>query len=891
MTAAERRRRFTASRGFPLDPFQHQALDAIDAGHSVLVAAPTGSGKTVVGEYAIEIALDEGGRTFYTTPIKALSNQKYNDLVARHGRENVGLLTGDNAINGGAPVVVMTTEVLRNMIYAGSGALDELHWVVLDEVHYLQDEYRGPVWEEVIIHAPAEVRLVCLSATVSNAAELAEWITTVRGPTDVVIETDRPVELVNHYLVGDRQSDRLHLLDTLPGGRANPEGHRFDVETGRGPRGSGPRRRRWYTPRRVEIVELLAERNLLPAITFIFSRAACDDAVKACLDSGMRLTTAPERDRIREIVDAHLGDMQPDDLAVLGYDRWLAGLEAGVAAHHAGMVPPFKEAVEAIFVEGLVKAVFATETLALGINMPARTVVIEKLTKFGGERHDVLTPGQYTQLTGRAGRRGIDRIGHAIVLWSPFVSFEEVAALAASRSFELTSAFRPTYNMAANLVRRYDADDALRMLESSFAQFRADRVVVRLGRRIAQREQAREAAVAEARCDLGDVAEYAELLRRDRSSETATTAPREIGQALATLHPGDIIDVERGSAAGAAVVVSISERKGGAVKLRALGAPRHLVSLGIGDFSSPPQVLGRVELPKPFAPNNRNFLGEVRRRLRSAEVAPAARRRGARTRSRDRLLGHPVEGCPDLDRHLKAQRQLERIERELGDLDRQRRRRTASLGVHFERLLGVLEDWGHLEGWKLTDAGELLARIYHESDFLVSESLRQGLLDDLDPPTLAGVVASFTYEHRSAQPPPDPWFPPGPMQERIVAIEAIARAINRDETANRLPLTRMPDPGFSALAHAWASGDHLDDVLSEETLSGGDFVRNVKQLIDLLRQLGTIAPVPATATAARRASDALLRGVVVASSAVGTSPDDDEPVDELEEPDEVADES
>ncbi|QGG95284.1 DEAD/DEAH box helicase [Actinomarinicola tropica] len=887
MTARDRRRHFESQVGFPLDPFQVQALDAVDAGRSVLVAAPTGSGKTVVGEYAVDVALDEGRRVFYTTPIKALSNQKYNDLVARLGADRVGLLTGDNSINGSAPVVVMTTEVLRNMIYARSSALDLLRWVVLDEVHYLQDEYRGPVWEEVIIHAPADVRLVCLSATVSNAPELAEWIETVRGPTDVVVETTRPVELVNHFLVGDRQSDRMHMIDMLPGGRPNPEGRRFDADLGRGPRGSkGRGRRRWYTPRRVEVIEMLAERNLLPAITFIFSRAACDDAVKAVLDSGMRLTTAEERERIREIVDEHLASMDDADLALLGYDRWLAGLEAGVAAHHAGMVPPFKEAVEAIFVEGLAKAIFATETLALGINMPARSVVIEKLTKFGGERHEMLTPGQYTQLTGRAGRRGIDRIGHAIVLWSPFVTFDEVAGLASSRSFELTSAFRPTYNMAANLVRRYDADQAVELLEQSFAQFRADRHVVRLGRRIEQRREALADAAATATCELGDVGEYRELQRQAQSVRSGPDGG-ERARALAALRPGEVIDVERGSAAGPAVVISVSERRGGAVKVRALGGPRHVLSLGPDDVSGFPQVLGRIELPTPFAPNNRAFLTEVRRRLRDADLAPAARRRNRR-RGGERI-GHPVEGCPDLEVHLRAQRQVERLERELRDLERVRRSRTASLSATFERILELLEDWDHLAGWELTEAGQVLARIYHESDLLVAESIRQGELDGLDPPTLAGVVATFTYEHRSAQPPPEPWFPPGPMAERIDRIDAIARSLNRDEMASGLPLTRRPDPGFSALAHAWASGDELDDVLSEETVSGGDFVRNVKQLIDLLRQIGSVAPLASTAAAARAASDALLRGVVVASSAVGTGADDDEPVEDLEEPDPGAD--
>ncbi|MDQ4132376.1 MAG: DEAD/DEAH box helicase, partial [Actinomycetota bacterium] len=477
---------FEASYGFPLDPFQVRALDALDAGRSVLVAAPTGSGKTVVGEYAVAKALAEGGKAFYTTPLKALSNQKFGELTARHGAQRVGLLTGDNSINGDAPVVVMTTEVLRNMIYASSPALRELRTVVLDEVHYLQDPYRGPVWEEVIIHAPPEVVLVCLSATVSNAEEVADWVQTVRGPTTTIIEERRPVELGHLYMVGERDSERLHLLPTFVRGLPNPEAARLDSRStfaggGHGRRNGERRpRSRLHTPRRAEVVERLAEESMLPAIYFIFSRAACDDAVHQCLDAGLRLTTEEERRAIRAIAERKAEILSDDDLAVLEYGRWATALEAGLAAHHAGMVPPFKEAVEAAFAAGLVKVVFATETLALGINMPARSVVIEKLSKFTGERHEFLTPGEYTQLTGRAGRRGIDEVGYAVVLWSPFVPFDQVAALASKRTYPLTSSFRPTYNMAANLVRRYPSDAAHHLLNLSFAQYSVDREVVRL---------------------------------------------------------------------------------------------------------------------------------------------------------------------------------------------------------------------------------------------------------------------------------------------------------------------------------------------------------------------------------------------------------------------------
>src|SRR3954462_1875720 len=546
---------------FPLDDFQLQALDALDAGQSVLVAAPTGSGKTVVAEYAIARALAAGRRAFYTAPIKALSNQKFLDLTRIHGADAVGLLTGDNAINGDAPVVVMTTEVLRNMIYGRSGALRDLGVVILDEVHFLQDTYRGPVWEEVIVHLPHRVRLVCLSATVSNADELADWMTTVRGPTAPVVEHKRPVRLENLYLVGDRSAERLHLLPTLVDGRPNPEASRLDGEAVRGWRGNGRQRgrRKLYTPRRVEVVETLEEARMLPAIYFIFSRAACDDAAKAVLDVGLRLTTGDERDQIREIVDRRLGGIDDRDLAVLGYGRFLAGLEAGVAAHHAGMVPPFKEVVEACFTAGLVKVVFATETLAVGINMPARAVVIEKLSKFSGEHHTFLTPGEYTQLTGRAGRRGIDVVGDAIVLWSPFVPFDQVAALATPGSFVLRSAFRPTYNMAANLVRSYSAEQAHHLLNLSFAQYQADRDVVRLEARLERRQpvlaELRMAAVS----TYGDLDEYRRLTaagqgRGAKERRAGERSDGDVEASLARLRPGDIVSLEPGRHPGRAVV-------------------------------------------------------------------------------------------------------------------------------------------------------------------------------------------------------------------------------------------------------------------------------------------------------------------------------------------------
>ena len=600
------RARFVATAGFDLDTFQIAALDALDAGQSVVVAAPTGSGKTVVGEYAVARALAEGAKAFYTTPLKALSNQKYGELVRRHGAASVGLLTGDNAINGTAPVVVMTTEVLRNMIYASAAALDGLRYVVLDEVHYLQNAYRGPVWEEVIIHAPPAVDLVCLSATVSNAEELADWIRTVRGETAAIIEDRRPVILHDLYLLGDRGSESLLLLPTLVDGRPNAEASALDSKTLRRPGMHGRPRGRLFTPQRTETVELLGDHGMLPAIYFIFSRAACDDAVAQCVREGGRLTSADERRQIRSIAEAHVEALSDEDLRLLDFNAWITGLEAGFASHHAGLVPPFKEAVEEAFAAGLVKVVFATETLSLGINMPARSVVIEKLTKFTGERHEFLTPGEYTQLTGRAGRRGIDDVGFAVVLWSPFVPFDQVAGLVGARSYALTSSFRPTYNMAANLVRRYPPDTAHHLLNLSFAQYRADSDVVRLETQLERTVATLADARAVARCDRGDVEDYRRLLRT--SEESARQRPSmtaEVTAALDRVRPGDVLVVPGGKSGGRVAVLSTTRRRGGDVRLRAITPERRLIALGPRDFPAPPQPVGRVTLPSPFAPDQR----------------------------------------------------------------------------------------------------------------------------------------------------------------------------------------------------------------------------------------------------------------------------------------------
>ena len=862
-----------AHYSFPLDTFQLEALDALDAGRSVLVAAPTGSGKTVVAEYAIAKALAAGKRAFYTAPIKALSNQKFLDLTRLHGAEKVGLLTGDNSINGDAQVVVMTTEVLRNMIYAGSSALDDLAFVVLDEVHFIQDTYRGPVWEEVIIHLPRHVRLVCLSATVSNAVELTDWISTVRGPTTPVVESKRPVRLDNLYMAGDKTSDRLHLMPTIVDGRPNAEASRLDDDANRRWKGSrgkvGGARRVLFTPSRPEVVERLDREGMLPAIYFIFSRNQCEAAAKSCLDSGLRLTDAAGRARIREIVDRRLDGLETADLEVLGYSSFVAALEAGIATHHAGMVPPFKEVVEACFTEGLIKVVFATETLAVGINMPARSVVIEKLTKFTGEHHTFLTPGEYTQLTGRAGRRGIDASGQAIVLWNPFVTFEQVATLASSKTFHLHSAFRPTYNMAANLVRSYDSDQAHHLLDLSFAQYQADREVVRLesrlDRRLTDLTNAREAAES----PYGDIYAYRAATSR---AERRTHRPDDsemISLGIARLKPGDVIYVEKGRYAGKVAVLTTAHRKEG-MRLAALTMRRETLHLGPDDFAEPPKPIGAVHLPVPFSPNGQNFQRAVVHALEKVKTTPRperARTKGAR--GDERVGVFDVESDPDLVDRLRAVVQAERIGRDVEELRERVNGRSKTISRLFDSVLEILGSWRYVDGWALTERGATLVRTFHECDLLVAESLHQGLFDDLDPSALAALVSVITYEHRSPDAPPAPWFPSAAVRKRWQQIRALSEEIAADEERSGLTPHRAPDPTFAAVAYAWAAGEGFAEVVEAEELSGGDFVRNVKQLIDLLRQLALVAPKSSTRRAAQQASDRLFRGVVSASSSVG----------------------
>ncbi|MFJ5810208.1 DEAD/DEAH box helicase [Streptomyces sp. NPDC093093] len=910
---------------FGLDPYQVEACKALEAGKGVLVAAPTGSGKTIVGEFAVHLALRQGRKCFYTTPIKALSNQKYADLVKRYGADKVGLLTGDNSVNSEAPVVVMTTEVLRNMLYAGSQSLRGLGYVVMDEVHYLSDRFRGAVWEEVIIHLPESVTLVSLSATVSNAEEFGDWLDTVRGDTEVIVSEERPVPLWQHVMAGRRVYD-LFEEESDHGGRGstrrevNPDLLRMAREENSRTYNPKDRRRgkmvreadrererrsrsRIWTPSRPEVIGRLDNDDLLPAINFIFSRAGCEAAVQQCLYAGLRLNDEAGRLRVREIVEARTATIPSEDLHVLGYYEWLEGLERGIAAHHAGMLPKFKEVVEELFVRGLVKAVFATETLALGINMPARTVILEKLVKWNGEQHADITPGEYTQLTGRAGRRGIDVEGHAVVLWQRGMDPAALAGLAGTRTYPLRSSFKPSYNMAVNLVQQFGRHRSRELLETSFAQFQADRSVVGISKQVQRNEEGLQGYQEGMTCHLGNFEEYARLRRdlKDRETELAKQgAAQRRAQAagsLEKLKPGDIIHVPTGKFAGLALVLDPGVPAGRSNGHRGheytegprplvLTAERQVKRLAAIDFPVPVEAIDRMRIPKTFNPRSPQSRRDLATALRSkaGHVNPERQRRGRAAAADDReiarlrteLRAHPCHGCDEREDHARWAERYHRLQRDTQQLERRIEGRTNTIARTFDRIHALLTELDYLREDEVTVHGKRLARLYGELDLLASECLREGVWEGLSPAELASCVSALVFESRQADDAVAPKVPGGAAKAALGEMVRIWGRLDALEEEHRINQAegvgqREPDLGFAWAAYQWASDKCLDEVLREAEMPAGDFVRWCKQVIDVLGQIAAAAPSSSdsgstVARNARKAVDALLRGVVAYSS-------------------------
>jgi ATP-dependent RNA helicase HelY len=787
----------------------------------------------------------------------------------------------------------MTTEVLRNMLYVGSDALTGLGYVVMDEVHYLGDRFRGAVWEEVLIHLPDSVRLVSLSATVSNAEEFGDWLVTVRGDTRVIVHEQRPVPLWQHVLVGSRLFDlfqdaeatsatvegsadvnpelRQYLSDRM---RASEVGRRGRVRQ----RGPG-----WRPPHRPDVVARLDREGLLPLITFIFSRLGCDAAVRQCVQAGLWLTDPAERDEITALVEERTAGIPSEDLEVLGYWEWLDGLRRGVAAHHAGLIPAFKETVEELFVRCLVRAVFATETLALGINMPARCVLLERLTKFNGETHADITPGEYTQLTGRAGRRGIDIEGHAVVMWGPDIDLARVAGLAATRTYPLRSSFRPSYNMAVNLVGQMGRSAARALLDASFAQFQADRGVAGLVAQIRRNEKSLDEYATRMSCDRGDFREYMALRQElsEREAAQARAASRErrgaVAASLEALRIGDVIRVPAGRRAGLAIVLDPGVTPRDDPRPLVLTERRWAGRLSMMDFPIAVETIGSVRVPRHFNHRSAQERRDLASALRRIAVPPGpSRGKGSPQHSdeevarlRAAVRAHPCHGCPDRDEHARWAERYRRLQRENAGLVRRVEGRTDSLGRTFDQICALLDQRGYLAGDEATPAGRRLARIWSESDLIVAECLRDGVWDALDPAELAAVVSTLVYEARRDEPAGER-MPTAAVRDAFADTLRVWGDITEDEADLGLPASREPELGFVWPVYRWARRESLGralggsgDAISAE-LSAGDFVRWCKQVLDLLDQIAT-APGETDSPVrerARSASRALRRGVV-----------------------------
>jgi len=771
---------FAAQFPFELDDFQIAGCRSLEDGKGVLVAAPTGAGKTIVGEFAAFLAIEQGKKCFYTAPIKALSNQKYQDLKEMYGENRVGLLTGDTTVNSEAPLVVMTTEVLRNMIYSNSHTMRDLGFVVMDEVHYLADKFRGAVWEEILIHLSESIQVASLSATVSNAEEFGDWLNEVRGETEVIVSEVRPVPLYQHVLFGNQ------LLDLfMESGKVNPEILRLEKESQRQVRSkhssaSSANRRNWRDSEstkpkirqlnRADVIEKLSREGLLPAITFIFSRNACQAAVHQCLTAGIRLTSAEERVKIREIVFRATKNIPDEDLIILGFHEWLEALERGIAAHHAGLLPSFKETVEELFQLGLVKCVFATETLALGINMPARTVVLEKLSKWNGESHVSISPGEFTQLTGRAGRRGIDIEGNAVILWNKEVDSGSVAGLASTRTYPLKSSFKPTYNMTINLISQFGAERARTSLEASFAQYQADKAVVGLARQIKRNEAGIATLIEEMQCHLGDFDEYWQIR-------------------------ADIKDLEK----------SLNKQK----KSKALLIEEEIVHL------------------------------------------------------RKSLRGHSCHGCADRESHARVAERMGRLRRESAGLTERVSNRTDLIARRFDLVQIMLEKYNYLQDGEITQWGLVLAKIYGETDLLIAEMIRQGAFDTLNASEIVSLLSALVYEARRDE---SPKIPHGGVAKALEELIHTWKVIHEDEIETGLEPMREPDLGFCMASYRWASGHSLTAILKGSELTVGDFVRSMKQIIDLLRQIANASPH--LEEVARSALERVDRGIISYAGAV-----------------------
>ncbi|MBV2350118.1 DEAD/DEAH box helicase [Synechococcus sp. HK05] len=853
---------------FPLDGFQLEAIDALNQGHSVVVSAPTGSGKTLVGEYAIHRALAHGRKVFYTTPLKALSNQKLRDFREQFGAERVGLMTGDLTVNREASIVVMTTEIFRNMLYAeadqGDDPLEDVEAVVLDECHYMNDSQRGTVWEESIIHCPPVVQLVALSATVANAGQLTDWIERVHGPTTLVMSDYRPVPLQFSFC----SAKGLHPLLNDEGTGLHP-----NCKVWRAPKGSKRKGPKTPKPPQPEapplsfVVAQMAEREMLPAIYFIFSRRGCDKAVR---DLGkVCLVTPEEQARIRARLDAFVV-ATPEAVRDGGHDE---ALLRGIAAHHAGVLPAWKELIEELFQQGLVKVVFATETLAAGINMPARSTVISALSKRTERGHRPLMGSEFLQMAGRAGRRGLDNQGYVVTVQSRFEGVREAGQLATAPADPLVSQFTPSYGMVLNLLQRYDLNKARELVERSFGRYLATLDLTEDEARIAElREQLShlsDQAVEVAWDDFEDYEKQRGRLREERrllrilQQQAEETLAHELTLALRFASEGALVSLKAPVLRGRvtpAVIVEKVEGPGQFPLLLCLTDENVWLLVPCTAVVSLHAELSCLQVKEIAAPELHRA-GELRHGDQSSgglalAVAHMARRHDMTTPQYD-LAGevqaqahlvrelelalelHPAHRAGDRKKLRKQRFRIEELEAEIEERQRILHFRANRHWDTFLALIEILRFFGCLageEGLEPTEIGRTVGALRGDNELWLGLALMSGHLDELEPADLAAVFEAISTEVNR----PDLWsgFPPSPASEEALHdLRGIRRELQRQQERASVVMPLWFEPELMGLVHAWAKGVSWNDLIANTSLDEGDVVRIMRRTVDLLAQV------------------------------------------------------
>jgi len=854
---------------FALDPFQLEAIDALNIGHSVVVSAPTGSGKTLVGEYAIHRALAHGRRVFYTTPLKALSNQKLRDFRSQFGTENVGLLTGDLSVNREAGIVVMTTEIFRNMLYAeidrpDDDPLADVEAVVLDECHYMNDSQRGTVWEESIIHCPPPIQLVALSATVANAGQLTDWIERVHGPTRLVLSDHRPVPLAFSFC----SAKGLHPLLNDAGTGLHP-----NCKVWRPPKSTrrkGPREPRPPQPEAPPIgfvVAQMAQRDMLPAIYFIFSRRSCDRALR---DLGkLCLVNPAEQALIRSRLDAYVA-ATPD--AVRDGEHADALLR-GIASHHAGVLPAWKELIEELFQQALVKVVFATETLAAGINMPARTTVISALSKRTERGHRPLMGSEFLQMAGRAGRRGLDDQGYVVTVQSRFEGVREAGELATSPADPLVSQFTPSYGMVLNLLQRYDLKKAKELVERSFGRYLATLDLADDEARIGELRlqlASLEASGGDVPWDqFEDYEKQSGHLREERrllrilQQQAEETLAHELTLALQFASEGSLVSLrapQLRSRVTPAVIVAKVPGAGQFPWLLCLTDDNVWILLPCSAVVALHAELSCLQVGQLQPPDLKRS-GELRHGDQASgglalAVASMARRHDMATphydlagevlqqvervrQLEDALQLHPAHRWGDRKQLKKQLRRMEEIEAEVEERQKLLHFRSNRHWETFLSLISILRHFGALdgaEGLEPTEVGRTVAALRGDNELWLGLALMSGHLDELEPPDLAAVLEAISTEVNR----PDLWCgfePPKPAEEALHDLRPLRRALEREQERGQVVVPVWWEPELTGLVAAWARGTPWRDLIANTSLDEGDVVRVMRRTVDLLAQI------------------------------------------------------